>query len=287
MKKRLDIQKTHKLYINGKYQRTESGRYFPVHDDDGNLVANICQASRKDFRESVKAARNAISGWSSRTAYNRGQILYRIAETLEGRKEQFLQDLITLGIKRKNAVKEVETTIDRLVYYAGWADKYQQLFSMVNPVSSSHYNFSVPEYQGVIALIASNANPLLGMVSLLTPAIAGGNTVVCLASEKWPLSAISLGEALHASDVPNGVINILTGFDSELAEHLSAHKDVNGIVYCRNNIDLKKSVQENASENVKRVHYYHNTDWLKGYGQSPYFILDHSEIKTTWHPIGV
>ena len=286
MNRRIDIQKTYKLYINGKFPRTESGRYFPVNDKDGNLSANICCASRKDFREAVKAARNAVDGWSARTAYNRGQILYRIAETLEDRKEQFIQELITLGISRKNAASEVETTLDRLVYYAGWTDKYQQIFSSVNPVSSSHYNFSVLEYQGVIALIAPVNNPLLGLVSLIAPALAGGNTVVCLASDKLPLSAISFGEVLHASDVPNGVVNILTGFDSELAEHFSSHKDVNGVVYCGANTDLVKSIQENASENVKRVHYYDNIDWLKAEGQSPYFIIDHSEIKTTWHPIG-
>ncbi len=286
MKSRLDIQKTYKLYINGKFPRTESGRYFPVHDEDGNLSANICRASRKDFREAVKAARNAVDGWSARTAYNRGQILYRTAETLEGRKQQFIQELITFGMSRKKAANEVEKTLDRLVYYAGWTNKYQALFSSVNPVSSSHYNFSVPDYQGVITLIAPADHPLLGLVSLIAPVLAGGNTVVCLASEKWPLSAISFGEVLHASDVPGGVVNILTGFESELAKHFSTHKDVNGIVYCGNDTDLIKSIQENASENVKRVHYYNTTDWLKGDGQSPYFIMDHVEIKTTWHPIG-
>ena len=286
MNKRLDIQKTYKLYINGKFLRTESGRYFPVNDKDGNLFGNICRASRKDFRKAVKAARKAICGWSSRTAFNRGQILYRTAETLEGRKEQFIQELITFGVPRKNAANEIEIALDRLVYYAGWTDKYQQIFSSVNPVSSSHYNFSVPEYQGVIALIAPVNNPLLGLVSLIAPALVGGNTVVCLASEKLPLSAISLGEVLHASDVPNGVVNILTGFDLELAEHFSSHKDVNGVVYCGDNLALVKSIQENASENVKRVHYYNKTDWLKENGQSPYFIMDHVEIKTTWHPIG-
>ena len=286
MKSRLDIQKTYKLYINGKFPRTESGRYFPINDEDGNLSANICRASRKDFREAVKAARNAIDDWSARTAYNRGQILYRIAETLEGRKEQFIQELLTFGMTRKIAAIEVETTLDRLMYYAGWTDKYQALFSSVNPVSSSHYNFSVPDYQGVIALIASADHPLLGLVSLIAPALVGGNTVVCLASEKWPLSAISFGEVLHASDVPSGGVNILTGFESELAEHFSTHKDVNGVVYCGDNLALVKSIQENASENVKRVHYYDKTDWLQENGQSPYFIMDHVEIKTTWHPIG-
>ena len=284
MKKRLDIQKTYKLYINGKFPRTESGRYFPVHDSDGKLVANVCRASRKDFREAVKAARNASSGWSSRTAYNRGQILYRAAEILEGRKERFSEELVTMGMKRNNAEKEIETSLDRLVYYAGWADKYQQIFSSVNPVSSSHYNFSVPEYQGIIAIIAPENNPLLGLVSLMSPAIASGNTVVCLGAQKSPLSSISFAEVLHASDVPAGVVNILTGFSSELSGHFSSHMDVNGIVCCQDHADLIKSIQENAAENVKRVHYYNETSWMDL--QSPYFILDHTEIKTTWHPVG-
>ena len=284
MKKRLDIQKTYKLYINGRFARTESGRYFPIHDGDGKLVANVCRASRKDFREAVKAARNAASGWSSRTAYNRGQILYRTAEIMEGRKERFSEELVTMGMKRKNAEKEVETSLDRLVYYAGWTDKYQQIFSSVNPVSSSHYNFSVPEYQGIIAIIAPENNPLLGLVSLISPAIASGNTVVCLGAQKSPFSSISFAEALHASDVPAGVVNILTGFSSELSGHFSSHMDVNGIVCCQDHADLIKSIQENAAENVKRVHYYNETNWMDL--QSPYFILDHTEIKTTWHPVG-
>ena len=284
MTKHLNIQKTYKLYINGKFPRTESGRYSPVHDGDGKLVANICRASRKDFREAVKAARNATSGWSSRTAYNRGQILYRTAEILEGRKERFLEELVTMGMKRKNAEKEVETSLDRLVYYAGWTDKYQQIFSSVNPVSSSHYNFSVPEYQGIIAIIAPENNPLLGLISLISPAIASGNTVVCLGAQKSPLSSISFAEVLHASDVPAGVVNILTGFSSELSGHFSSHMDVNGIVCCQDHADLIKSIQENAAENVKRVHYYKETNWMNL--PSPYFILDHTEIKTTWHPVG-
>ena len=284
MTKHLNIQKTYKLYINGKFPRTESGRYFPVHDGDGKLVANVCRASRKDFREAVKAARNASSGWSSRTAYNRGQILYRTAEILEGRKERFSEELVTMGMKRKNAEKEVETSLDRLVYYSGWTDKYQQLFSSVNPVSSSHYNFSVPEYQGIIAIIAPENNPLLGLVSLISPAIASGNTVVCLGAQQSPLSSISFAEVFHASDVPAGVVNILTGFSSELSGHFSSHMDVNGIVCCQDHADLIKSIQENAAENVKRVHYYNETNWMDL--QSPYFILDHTEIKTTWHPVG-
>ena len=189
-----------------------------------------------------------------------------------------------MGMKRKNAEKEVETSLDRLVYYAGWTDKYQQIFSSVNPVSSSHYNFSVPEYQGIIAIIAPENNPLLGLVSLISPAIASGNTVVCLGAQKSPLSSISFAEVLHSSDMPVGVVNILTGFSSELSGHFSSHMDVNGIVCCQDHADLIKSIQENAAENVKRVHYYNETNWMDL--QSPYFILDHTEIKTTWHPVG-
>jgi len=286
MNKRLDIQKTYKLYINGKFPRTESGRYFPLHDSDENLIANICQASRKDFREAVKAARNATPEWSAKTAYNRGQIIYRIAETMEGRKKQFVEELVNMGIARKNATKEVDISLDRLVYYAGWTDKFQQLFSTVNPVSSSHYNFSTPEYQGVIAIIAPDFNPLLALVSLIAPSIASGNTVVCLASSKSPLSSISFAEVLHTSDIPAGVVNILTGFVSELAEHFSSHMDVNGIVCCEDHTDQFKFIQENAAENVKRVHYYNTYNWMDNNAQSPYFIIDHTEIKTTWHPVG-
>ena len=283
---RLTVPKTYKLYIGGKFPRTESGRSLAITNAKGDIAAHICHGSRKDLRDAVEAASKASEGWSDTTCYLRSQIMYRMAEMLEGRRDQFINELMIQGSTNKEAEQELKQSIDRLIYYAGWTDKYQQIFSSVNPVSSAHYNFSVPEYQGVIALIAPVNNHLLGLISLIAPALVGGNTVVCLASEKLPLSAISLGEVLHGSDVPNGVVNILTGFELELAEHFSSHKDVNGVVYCGDNLALAKSIQENASENVKRVHYYDKIDWLKGNGQSPYFIIDHSEIKTTWHPIG-
>ena len=286
MKKRLDIQKTHKLYINGKYQRTESGRYFPVHDDDGNLVANICQASRKDFRESVKAARNAISGWSSRTAYNRGQILYRIGEMLEGRRDQFIQELMIQGSTKKEAELELRQSIDRLIYYAGWTDKFQQIFSRVNPVSMPYFNFTVPEATGIVAVIAPENSSLLGLISVVVPAIAGGNVCVVLASSSKPLCSITWAEVLHSSDVPAGVVNILTGDRNELLKHFSSHMDVNALVYCGEKMKEIRTIEKMSSLNVKRAVIYQNTDWNPDTSQGPYYILDTQEIKTTWHPIG-
>ena len=208
---RLDIQKTYKLYIGGKFPRTESGRYYPINNGKGNLIANMCLASRKDFRNAVVAARNAQSSWAKQSALNKGQVIYRIAEMLEGRKEQFIAELIAQGETIKSAKAEVNTSIDRLVYYAGWSDKYQQIFSAVNPVASPHFNFSNVEPVGVVSIIAPEKQGLLGLVSVIAPTIVGGNTVITLASESKPLTAISFSEVLNSSDVPGGVVNILTG----------------------------------------------------------------------------
>ena len=218
---RLNIQKTYKLYIGGKFPRTESGRYFPLHDKKGHLISNMCLSSRKDFRNAVVAARKAQSSWSGATAMNRGQILYRIAEMLEGRKEQFVKEIQMQGASKAKAIKEVEASIDRLVYYAGWSDKYQQIFSSVNPVSSAHFNFSALEPMGVVSLIAPEEFGLLGLVSILAPAMVGGNTLVVLASGTLPLCSVSFAEVLHASDVPGGVVNILTGDKKELISHMA------------------------------------------------------------------
>ena len=209
---RVPVDKTYKIYIGGKFPRTESGRYFTLDDADGAVIANLCRGSRKDFRNAVVAARNAFDGWSASSAYLRGQILYRIAEMLEGRSDQFVAELALQGLSKRKAKKEVESSIDRLIYYAGWSDKYQQIFSAVNPVSSSHFNFSVLEPTGVVSVIAPDDTSLLGLVSNIAPVIVGGNTCVVLASEALPLCAISFAEVLHASDVPGGVVNILTGF---------------------------------------------------------------------------
>lgn len=284
---RLDILKTYKLYIGGKFPRTESGRYFALKDKKGKLIANMCLASRKDFRNAVVIARKAQSSWAGVTALNKGQILYRIAEMLEGRKEQFIKELQLQGIGKKKATDEVEASIDRLVYYAGWSDKYQQIFSSVNPVSSAHFNFSAPEPMGVLSVIAPEYQGLLGLVSVIAPALVGGNSIVVLGSNTLPLSAISLAEVLHSSDVPAGVVNILTGDKNELIPHMASHMDVDGIIYCGNDGEEIKLISELASSNVKRTIIYKKNDWLKDMNQSPYFIEKTLEIKTTWHPTKV
>ena len=283
---RVPVAKTYKIYIDGKFPRTESGRYFPLTDNDDTVVANLCRGSRKDFRNAVVAARKALSGWSSASAYLRGQILYRIAEMLEGRADQFVAELVLQGDSKRKARKEVEATIDRLIYYAGWSDKYQQIFSAVNPVSSSHFNFSVLEPMGVVSVLAPDDSGLLGLVSNIAPIVVGGNTCVVLASEKKPLCAVSFAEVLHASDVPAGVVNILTGFREELTGQFASHMDVNAIVYCDGDTEVAKAIQFEAAGNIKRVLNRVDTDWTEERSQNPYLIRQTQETKTTWHPIG-
>ena len=387
---RLAVGKTYKIYIDGKFPRTESGRYYPLKNKD-EIIANVCLGSRKDTREAVVAARKAFAGWSGTRAYLRGQILYRIAEMLEGRSEQFVAELVKQGLTKAKARTEVAASIDRLVYYAGWTDKFQQVFSSVNPVSSAHFNFTVPEPTGVVTIIApeksgllglvsniaaaiaggntcvalashsmletrpseqfvaelvkqgltkakartevaasidrlvyyagwtdkfqqvfSSVNPvssahfnftvpeptgvvtiiapeksgLLGLVSNIAAAIAGGNTCVALASHSMPLSAISFTEVLHAADVPAGVVNVLTGSREELTEQFAAHMDVNAIVYCDGDADTDRKIQLHAANNIKRVVRRTDIDWSTEKAQGPYFIRDTQEFKTTWHPIG-
>ena len=259
--KRLDIQKTYKLYIGGKFPRTESGRYYAINDRKGKLIANMCLASRKDFRNAVVAARGAQSSWAKQSALNKGQVLYRIAEMLEGRKEQFIHELIIQGENESNAVSEVDNSIDRLVYYAGWSDKYQQIFSSVNPVSSPHFNFSNVEPVGVVSIVAPEKQGLLGLISVTAPAIVGGNSAIILASETKPLSAVSFAEVLNSSDVPGGVVNILTGKREELISQMASHMDVNAIVYCGKDEKQIKLINEQASNNVKRTVFYNIDDW--------------------------
>lgn len=282
---RLDINKTYKLYIGGKFPRTESGRYYPVNHSTGNLIANMCLASRKDFRNAVVAARSAQSSWAKTSALNKGQVLYRIAEMLEGRKEQFVAELTAQGETLKNAKAEAAASVDRLVYYAGWSDKYQQIFSAVNPVSSPHFNFSNVEPVGVVSIIAPEKQSLLGLVSVMAPVIVGGNAVIILASEAKPLTAISFAEVLNSSDVPGGVVNILTGKREELISHMASHMDVNAIVYCGNEENYIKRISELASTNVKRTVFYKNDDWTNAECESPYLIEKLQEVKTTWHPV--
>ena len=282
---RLPVAKTYKLYIGGQFPRTESGRYFALHDGDGAVIANVCRASRKDFRNAVVSARAAVAGWAGSSGYLRGQILYRAAEMLEGRGEQFTAELVRAGASRRRAAKEVERAVDRLVYYAGWADKYTQVLSSVNPVASSHFNFSMPEPMGVVSIIAPQATGLLGLVSVIAPVIAGGNTAVVLASEAIPLPAIDFAEVLETSDVPPGVVNILTGHRDELAPQFASHMDVNALVLAEGCEALAPELEMAAARNIKRVINVSAVDWTGADGDSPYRIAAAQEIKTTWHPI--
>ena len=282
-KKRLAVNKTYKLYLGGKFPRTESGRYYELKGRKDALLANVSRASRKDLRNAVVAARKAWSGWAAATAYLRGQILYRVAEMLEGRREQFEEELRAQGSTPTAAKKEVTGAIDLFVHYAGWSDKYQALFSSVNPVATPHFNFSMPEPTGVVAAVAPEGSGLLGLCSVVAPILVGGNTSVILASHARPLCAITLAEVLNSSDVPAGVVNILTGLREELLPHLASHMDVNALLLCSDEASEAKLAQEEAVENVKRV-TLHRDGPLE---ESPYHILDFQEIKTTWHPVGV
>ncbi len=290
--KRLEVLKTYKIYIGGQFPRTESGRYYVATNSKKENLANVSLGSRKDFRDAVVAARNAFGGWSGRAAFNRGQILYRIAEMLEGRKAQFIDELMKQDATKVQAEKEVNLCIDRLIYYSGWCDKFQQLFSSVNPVASSHFNFSVPEPTGVVAAIApqndlpaGRQGSLLGLVSVIAPIIAGGNTCIVLASTTKPLCAVTFTEVLNSSDLPGGVVNILTGKVAELVPYFADHMDVNATVFCEADAATQKMIKEKSALNVKRVVLYDKIKWQASEGQSPYFIMDLQEIKTTWHPI--
>lgn len=284
---RIDVKKTYKMYMGGGFPRSESGRTYKVYDSEKNFLANACQGSRKDFRDAVKTARSAFSGWSARSAYNRGQILYRIAEMMEDRRDQFMKELGTIGFKTAEAEADINASIDRLIYYAGWADKFQQVFGSINPVASSHFNFSLLEPTGVVSVFAPENSPLLGLISVIAPIITGGNTCVVLASEAHPLPAITFAEVLNSSDVPGGVVNILTGSKEELAEHFSTHMDVNAMMYTdKLPQDMKKKIDENASLNVKRIVKKLVDDWYAEEAQSPYMLTDLQETKTTWHPVG-
>jgi len=283
---RLPVLKTYKVYVGGKFPRSESGRAYVARNSAGKAIANVCLCSRKDVRDAVVAARAAQSSWASRSAYNRGQILYRIAEMLEGRAAQFVEELSAGGVPDSVGTKEVRTSIDRLLHYAGWADKYQQIFSSVNPVASSHFNFSVLEPTGVVSILAPQDSPLLGLISVIAPAIVGGNSTVVLASTDQPIPSVTLGEVLATSDLPGGVVNLLTGQLDELHDHFASHMDINACVYCGNDRKILTTLRTRAAANVKRVVHIKNRDWFADDAQSPYFILDTQEVKTTWHPVG-
>lgn len=278
---RLRVNKTYKLYIGGKFPRTESGRHYQIQSGE-----NVCQGSRKDIREAVVAARAAFPGWASKTAYNRGQILYRIAEMLEDRASQFEQELLKSGSTGEKAKAETHAAIDRLVFYAGFADKYQSILSSVNPVSASYFNFSIAEPMGIIGVLSGEEAPLLSLVSTLAPVIASGNTCVLVPSKNAPTPCMSFAEVLATSDVPGGVINFVTGDRAELMPHLASHMDVNAVLCCNPKGEEKKLVQEQAIGNLKRTVFKSQSSWQESSSQGLQWIGDFCETKTTWHPIG-
>ena len=277
---RLPVAKTYKLFIDGAFPRSESGRTFPVHGPDGTLLANAAQASRKDLRDAVRTARAAQERWAARTAYNRGQVLYRVAEMLEGRRTELATLLSYTGLGTEAAEEEVEATIDRWVWYAGWSDKVHHVLGTVNPVAGPYFNFTVPEPTGVVGLVAPARPALLGLVSRLVPAIVGGNTVVVVTGGDASLVAVTLGEVLATSDVPAGVVNVLTGERAELLPWLISHLDVNAVDLTGADDDLEAEVVAQAAANVKRVVFGDVEE------ESPYTIADFMEMKTLWHPIG-
>jgi len=289
---RIGVRKTYKLYIDGAFPRTESGRAYEVYDAKGRFMANASRGTRKDIRDAVRAARKALPEWAAKTAYNRSQILYRIAELMEGRRDQFVAEVMAAeGVGRARAARLVDASIDRWVWYAGWADKFVQVIGTVNPVAGSYFNFSVPEPTGVVGVIAPEASSLLGLVSRVAPAIVSGNTAVVIASEGRPLPAVTLSEVLATSDVPGGVVNLITGLRRELIGHLAAHMDVNALDAFGADPDVAAALEETAVENVKRVARppaggLERYDWLSERAQSPYLIGEFVEIKTVWHPIG-
>jgi acyl-CoA reductase-like NAD-dependent aldehyde dehydrogenase len=288
------VRKTYKLYVGGKFPRSESGRSYVVRAADGTPLANAARSSRKDLRDAIRLARGAFAGWAGATAMNRGQVLYRVAELMEGRRAQFTDEVAAAeGITATEAEAVVDRAIDRWVWYAGWSDKISQLLGSVNPVAGPYFNFTVPEATGVVGIVAPEASSLLGLVSRLAPAVVSGNCAVVLASESRPLPAVTLAEVLATSDVPGGVINILTGLRHELVPVLAGHMDVNAIDTWGVPADMRAAVEEAAIENVKRLarpprDAAAGFDWLDDRrAQRPEWIAAFLEMKTVWHPIGV
>ncbi len=284
---RIDVRKTHKLYVGGKFPRSESGRTYEVTGADGSFLANAALASRKDARDAVVAARAAFPGWSGATAYNRGQVLYRVAEVMEGRREQFVGDVCAAeGLARRAASGLVDATIDRWVWYAGWTDKLAAIVGGANPVAGPYFNFSVPEPTGVVAVVAPQRSSLLGLVSVIAPVIATGNTAVVLTSHTMPLPAVTLAEVLATSDVPGGVVNLLTGNPAETAPWLASHMDVNAIDLAGAGLDGLE-LESAAAENLKRVRRPEDSDhdWTADPGISR--LTSFLETKTVWHPVGL
>lgn len=291
MAERLEVLKTYKLYINGAFPRTESGRSLRVKNAKGDLHAHICHGSRKDLRDAVEAARAAQAGWSSRTAYNRAQIMYRMAEMLEARRDEFTTILKqSTGATPTAAKKEVDASIDRLVCFAGWADKFAQMLGCNNQVAGPYYNFTVPEATGIVGIVCPDEPALLGMISLLAPAMCAGNTCVVIASDKYPIPAAVFGEVCATSDVPNGVVNIITGRRDELLEHLANHRNVSAVSAANLNKKQSETLRLGSAENVKRVMIvkragdaWYDVDDC----ESPWTIEPLVDMKTIWHPSGM
>jgi acyl-CoA reductase-like NAD-dependent aldehyde dehydrogenase len=288
MSERLDVKKTYKLFIGGKFPRSESGRYLPAKSAAGRHLDNFSHASRKDFREAVVAAGAAFAGWNQASAYNRGQILYRAAELLQNRAGELMNEITrATGVNPARAKREVSLAIDRLVHFAGWTDKYSQVFGSVNLVSSSHFNFTVPEPMGIVVVLTPDEPSLLALVSLLAPVILSGNTAVVIPSEKFPLPAATFSEILATSDLPGGVVNLLTGKRAELLPHIATHMDVNAIVDGAAIPEISVKLQAGVATNLKRYAARSAVDWFSAKAEDPYWILDHVEFKTAWHPVGI
>ncbi|GAA3660152.1 aldehyde dehydrogenase family protein [Streptomyces iranensis] len=282
---RLSVLKTYKLFVGGKFPRSESGRVYEVTDAKGKWLANAPLASRKDARDAVVAARKAFGGWSGATAYNRGQILYRVAEMLEGRRDQFVHEVADAGgVSKSKATAQVDAAIDRWVWYAGWSDKTTQIAGSANPVAGPYFNLSSPEPTGVVALLAPQDSSFLGLVSVIAPAIVTGNTTIVIAAEGAPLPALSLAEVLATSDLPGGVVNVLSGRTAEIAAPLAAHQDVNAIDLAGADPELATELEKAAAENLKRVLRPQPVDWTADPGTGR--LLTFLETKTVWHPMG-
>jgi acyl-CoA reductase-like NAD-dependent aldehyde dehydrogenase len=287
---RLGVKKTYKLYIGGNFVRSESGRILSANSAEETQLDNFSWASRKDLRDAVVAARGAFESWAKKTAYLRGQILYRAAEMLVGRAAELVKEIErSTGVDRDSAEKEVHAAIDRLVYYAGWTDKYQQVFGSVNPVATPHFNFTTPEPSGVVAVLAPDEPSLVALVSLIAPVILSGNACVVLASERFPLPALTFSEILATSDLPGGVVNLLSGKRGELISHFASHMDINAIVDGTGVAEIFAQLQAGAGFNLKRVaaRNLEKEEWFSAKAEDPYWILDTIEFKSAWHPIGV
>src|SRR5689334_1132441 len=292
---RIDVRKTYKLYIGGAFPRSESGRSYVVEGANGEPLANAVRASRKDLREAVRAARKAAGPWADKTAMNRGQVLYRVAELMEGRRDQFVAEVVaTEGVRDSRARELVDRAIDRWVWYAGWADKIAQVLGSSNPVAAPYFNFTIPEPSGVVGVVAPETSSLLGLVSRLAPPVVAGNAVVLIASETRPLPAVTLTEVLATSDVPGGVINVLTGFKYELIPVLAAHVDVDSLDVWGVPTELRAEVERLAAGDIKRILRRPagvtdaRFDWLDNRAtERPEWIAAWLEMKTVWHPIGV